>query len=525
MSAKRVLLIVLIASTVMLAVGVGPQMVGSVRALPLSKEPDTTGVTIPYPGQLNYDDGQPVTDGAYDFTFALYDVETGGTLLWSEIQRGVSVWEGAFTTSLGSMNPIPVTAADGERWLAVEVRGPGESDFTVLSPRQRLSTISLASPASTAADLACPHDHWGETWEGDSSSTVLYVKQSGAGAGVVVDKGLNGSSNTGNALEGWTAGIGAGVYGYGSSSYGVYGRSSYGNGVYGEALAAGKSGVYGLNDAGYGVTGRSANGDGVQGLSSTVGKSGVYGLNDAGYGVTGRSANAVGVYAVNAGGTKDNPALRAASTNTTNGMAAYMTNDSSYHTAHFQNTGSGGVLFLQNNGAADGSGGGDFISAVNSDGTDQQFRVLSDGAAYSDGGWQGAADFAELMTTEDDPTAYEPGDVLVISAETDRSVALSFEPYSTMVIGIYSEEPGFVGSSHAMEGQRDDEIPVAVVGIVPCKVSAENGPIHRGDLLVTSSTPGHAMRADNPSPGTILGKALSPLDAGTGTILVLATPQ
>ncbi len=63
---------------------------------------------------------------------------------------------------------------------------------------------------------------------------------------------------------------------------------------------------------------------------------------------------------------------------------------------------------------------------------------------------------------------------------------------------------------------------MAIVGIVPCKVSAENGPIQRGDLLVTSSSPGHAMRAGtSPSPGTVLGKAMQPLDRGTGTILVL----
>jgi len=38
-----------------------------------------------------------------------------------------------------------------------------------------------------------------------------------------------------------------------------------------------------------------------------------------------------------------------------------------------------------------------------------------------------------------------------------------------------------------------EEIPLAIVGIVPCKVVAENGPIVPGDLLVMSSTPGYAM--------------------------------
>ncbi len=70
-----------------------------------------------------------------------------------------------------------------------------------------------------------------------------------------------------------------------------------------------------------------------------------------------------------------------------------------------------------------------------------------------------------------------------------------------------------------------NEIPMAMVGIVPCKVSAENGPIRPGDLLVTSATPGHAMRDEDPRVGTVLGKALEALDAGTGSIRVLVTLQ
>ena len=64
-----------------------------------------------------------------------------------------------------------------------------------------------------------------------------------------------------------------------------------------------------------------------------------------------------------------------------------------------------------------------------------------------------------------------------------------------------------------------------MLGIVPCKVTAENGPIARGDLLVTSSTPAHAMRGDSPPPGTVLGKALEPLESGAGTIQIAVTLQ
>jgi hypothetical protein len=71
------------------------------------------------------------------------------------------------------------------------------------------------------------------------------------------------------------------------------------------------------------------------------------------------------------------------------------------------------------------------------------------------------------------------------------------------------------------------EVPLAVVGIVPCKVSAGNGPIRIGDLLVTAATPGHAMKGTdrNRMLGAIVGKALEPLRDGTGVIQVLVTLQ
>jgi hypothetical protein len=73
----------------------------------------------------------------------------------------------------------------------------------------------------------------------------------------------------------------------------------------------------------------------------------------------------------------------------------------------------------------------------------------------------------------------------------------------------------------------DNEVPLAVVGIVPCNVTAENGPIMPGDLLVTSSTPGHAMKGTDRGRmlGAVVGKALQPLEKGTGVIQVLLTLQ
>jgi hypothetical protein len=66
---------------------------------------------------------------------------------------------------------------------------------------------------------------------------------------------------------------------------------------------------------------------------------------------------------------------------------------------------------------------------------------------------------------------------------------------------------------------------MAVVGIVPCKVTTANGVIHRGDLLVTSMIPGYAMKATDRGrfPGAIVGKAMQELFVGSGIIEVLVT--
>jgi hypothetical protein len=99
------------------------------------------------------------------------------------------------------------------------------------------------------------------------------------------------------------------------------------------------------------------------------------------------------------------------------------------------------------------------------------------------------------------------------------------KPYSSNIIGVYSTKPGFVGSVHPMEERKNNEIPVAITGIVPCKVSTENGPIKRGDLLTSSGTPGYAMKATDPKIGTVLGKAMEALDSGKAKIEILVILQ
>jgi hypothetical protein len=139
----------------------------------------------------------------------------------------------------------------------------------------------------------------------------------------------------------------------------------------------------------------------------------------------------------------------------------------------------------------------------------------------------GGADFAESVAVKGLKSSYAAGDVLVIDPSSTRRLTRSSEPYSTLVAGIYSIKPGIIASPNRLGGIGHADVPLAVVGIVPCKVSAENGAVKAGDLLVTSNKAGYAMKGTDRARmvGAVLGKALQALPQGEGIIQVLVTLQ
>jgi hypothetical protein len=136
----------------------------------------------------------------------------------------------------------------------------------------------------------------------------------------------------------------------------------------------------------------------------------------------------------------------------------------------------------------------------------------------------------EVMASE--PVA--TGDILVIDPSQPGWMRLAREEADTRVFGVVSATAGVVlgavppaagadaGSSQGL-AEAGSQVAVALSGIVLCKVDAAYGGIEAGDLLITSPTAGHAMRAATPQAGTVVGKALEPLAAGTGTIRILVT--
>ena len=124
------------------------------------------------------------------------------------------------------------------------------------------------------------------------------------------------------------------------------------------------------------------------------------------------------------------------------------------------------------------------------------------------------AQYADLAEVYESDANYEPGTVLVIGG--DSEVTISDEVGSYKVIGVVSTDPAYLMNS---EGNG---IPVALRGRVPCKVT---GNVNKGDVLIASDTPGHAMVAVAPtklSPLQIVGRALeNKLDASTGIIEII----
>lgn len=349
-------------------------------------------------------------------------------------------------------------------------------------------------------------------YSNNPENTNPAVRGDNAGGG----DGVQGYSKTGYGIRGETEGMDgdydAGVYGRAENEldYGVYGYSKQFIGVNGYSddadnaypavrgyNAGGGEGVYGYSKNDDGVRGHSDGNDGVKGSTDSAAgfDAGVkgYSKNGKNFGVEGISQNYIGIQ-----GWSDNP-------------------DNSYPAIQGNN-----------------QGGGIGVSGLSK----TNYGVFGDGKEYGvaapDGMLApkfdvGNADLAEYLPAASTLTA---GDVVVIAEQATNGygLELSHEAYDTAVAGIISTEPGLtlgVKDGQIMGGDNHDDVPLALAGRVPCKVDAAPGAIHVGDLLTTSTTPGHAMRCANrlDCVGAIIGKALEPLEDGQGTITVLVGLQ
>jgi hypothetical protein len=428
---------------------------------------------ITYQGALTNAAGSPA-NGTYSMTFGMYKTASGGAALWEEAIAGVNVTNGVFTVILGGTTALPAGLTDCN-YLQVSVGG------TPLTPRQRLTSVPYALLAADAAKLGGNNASYYRNAANLNAGAVALARLPSIPASklasnavtsgkiapdaVTGDKVLNGSL-TGDDIAGDSVPLSD--IEFGSQ---VSGDAPIGLRVANTSIVEASSALTGS------ATGATGGVIGVVGEATTsIVGIGVHGHAD---GATGPTVGVKGTVS-----SPDGHALEGSAP--ASGYGLYVGSGKTWL--------NGGVVV---NGAT----------------------VLSStldvyGAAKFYGGY---SDLAENYRV----SQVEAGDVVIIGA--DGVLTRCTKACDTAVAGIISSAPMLHIQAGLDEGTG--AAPLALVGRVPCKVDATERPIKPGDLLVSSSTPGHAMKCTSkrPAAGTVIGKALEGLEKGTGVIQVLVT--
>lgn len=142
----------------------------------------------------------------------------------------------------------------------------------------------------------------------------------------------------------------------------------------------------------------------------------------------------------------------------------------------------------------------------------------------------GGSDLSEQFDINANDDALKPGMIVSIDSEHPGELTLSREAFDKKVAGVISGAGGVkTGMLMGQTGTKaDGKHAVALTGRVYCWVDADaGGAIAPGDLITTSATPGHGMKAGNDTRGSgaLIGKAMSSLPSGKGLVLVLVSLQ
>lgn len=240
---------------------------------------------------------------------------------------------------------------------------------------------------------------------------------------------------------------------------------------------------------------------------------------------------------INAVSKKTGHAIEATAHGSGNGIYAHTTITSTGRAAMFSKTSPGSIeaVYIADEGIGSalrvhhkGSSGNILVLQTGAAATGVTVaRVNKNGRGFFDDGTQvGGADLAEAFDVTGNRNQYETGDVLVIATGKDRAVEKSTMPYSNLVAGVYATKPGVLLTEEHIDSDISDKVPMGVIGVIPTKVCLEGGAIKRGDMLVTSSQPGVAMKADLNliKTGQVIGKALQDYEGqGVAKINVLVS--
>ena len=275
--------------------------------------------------------------------------------------------------------------------------------------------------------------------------------------------------------------------------------------IHGISTGEGGRAIYGFGRA-VGVLGEGETWHGTAGISrSTVGGAGIYGAGDPGTGVVGTSTGWIGVYGETFGTENGPSGVMGDGKDGGVGVKGVASGVNQAGVAGYHLTGTGPGIYGNGNGGTAGYFEGDVI-------------VTGDIQLPN-------ADCAEDFDVVSNETI-EPGTVMVL--DDHGALSQCRRAYDRRVAGVVSGagdyKPGIVLDRNKSAGPRQ---PIALMGKVFCMVDATHGAIEVGDMLTTSSTPGHAMKADDQSQafGAVIGKALRPFPEGLGLVPILVALQ
>lgn len=432
-----------------------------------------TSTSWTYQGVLELGGGP--ANGAYDLVFLVYAGQQGGSALATANLNAVPVTGGRLTTPVDFGSASSAVFGGGARWLEIRIRPVGNGVFTTL-PRQPLN----ASPRALALE-GLFRDSTGRFGINTASPAARLDIQAGGDAS---------GSNEGRpqAWQWWNGGF----------RHWLTTRHDTANGN-GNAM------IFWINSS-PAADGSSAPGTGnVPGLSVSAADGGRIGIGTVSpqASVHGRGAT---------------PAWRLERSDQlgywyegrvdTDNLMRFRVGGAPISTTVFMTVERDGRI---------GIGANPDNNATLNVAGNLQTQVLT---------IVGGADIAEPFNVHADAgVAVRPGMVVAIDAERTGELRVADRPYDRAVAGIISGANGVnPGLTLTQAGSiADGKHPVAMTGRVWVLADASSGPIRPGDLLTSSSTPGHAMAASDPARagGASLGKAMSSLESGTGYVLVL----
>ncbi len=538
------------------------------------------GTAFTYQGRLNTN--AVPANGFYDFQFSLYpnSAGTGSPLGTGTItQPAIGVTNGLFITTLNFGSVFTGNAT----WLAMSVRSNGVGSYTAMTPLQELNPTPYAMFANTAGnvlgggsvsagtitltgslDLPATSPTAGIIYSGGSTlldSYGLYNFFAGLNAGNLT---LTGTEDTGlgyGALQSDTSGFGntatgafaltANTSGYDNTATGANALVNNTMGIFNVAVgnSALQDNSSGSENTAVGIfalynntNGADNTASGVEALyANTTGTGNVALGYQAGYNILGSFNIDIG----SEGNSSDNGVIRLGTPGTqTKTIIAGTAVGINTNTPSQALEVNGNYVQIDGANANNGAGPIDAYIGGNGSGSDVQVGSFNSNIAnvafynWGNGTYmhifcsvisiEGGSDLAEPFEVTSPNRDIPEGSVVVIDDENAGRLKVSSQPYDTRVAGVLSGANGInPGIQMQQQGLLAGAKNVALTGRVYVLADAAYGAIKPGDLLTTSATPGHAMKVKNhaKAQGAILGKAMSGLKEGQGTVLVLVTLQ